>query len=231
MSNAAHSREGHGASPWNKGHKVGQKRALRRQDVRKIRGRLRAEGDKRDLALFNLAIDSKLPGCDLVALHINDVWYRGRVRAHGNVVLQRTGLPVRFEITDETRAAIADWLTQRKKGQISYSRADFMRCHTSRLGSMRALSRIGSPGPVLMLVCMARIPSGAPKCYWSSNRLAISKPPNSCSGIRNWKAPPAISKPNSLKLSSFLKRSSCDLLTGRTSIPWRTRQAPSGRRK
>ena len=118
MSNAAHSREGHGASPWNKGHKVGQKRALRRQDVRKIRGRLRAKGDKRGLALFNLAIDSKLPGCDLVALHINDVWYRGRVRAHGNVVLQRTGLPVRFEITDETRAAIADWLTQRKKGQI-----------------------------------------------------------------------------------------------------------------
>ena|SRR5215470_6531176 len=57
MSNAAHSREGHGASPWNKGRKVGQKRALRRQDVRKIRGRLRAEGHKRDLALFNLAID------------------------------------------------------------------------------------------------------------------------------------------------------------------------------
>jgi hypothetical protein len=51
MSNAAHSREGHGASPWIKGHKVGQKRALRRQDVRKIRGRLRAEGHKRDLAL------------------------------------------------------------------------------------------------------------------------------------------------------------------------------------
>jgi hypothetical protein len=108
MSNAAHSREGHGASPWNKGRKVGQKRALRRQDVRKIRGRLRAEGHKRDLALFNLAIDSKLPGCDLVALHINDVWYRGRVRAHGNVVLQRTGLPVRFEITDETNSGLAD---------------------------------------------------------------------------------------------------------------------------
>ena len=118
MSNAAHSREGHGASPWNKGHKVGQKRALRRQDVRKIRGRLRAEGHKRDLALFNLAIDSKLPGCDLVALKINDVWYRRRVRSHGSVVLQKTGLPVRFEITEKTRAAIADWLTQKKRSQI-----------------------------------------------------------------------------------------------------------------
>ena len=97
---------------WNKGRKVGQKRALRRQDVRTIRERLRAEDRKRDLALFNLAIDSKLPACDLVAIRVKDVYNKNRVRDRASVVLQRSDRPVQFEITPETKEAITDWLSR-----------------------------------------------------------------------------------------------------------------------
>jgi hypothetical protein len=71
---------GSNVPPWNKGRKVGQKRALRPQEVWLIRDRLRAEGRVHDLALFNLALDSKLPARDLVCLQVNDVWYPHRVR-------------------------------------------------------------------------------------------------------------------------------------------------------
>lgn len=78
---------------WNKGRKVGQKRALRPQDVWMIRGRLRAEGRKRDLALFNLAIDSKLSACDLVALQVKDVCHHRvhRSSANSEGASQRSG--------------------------------------------------------------------------------------------------------------------------------------------
>jgi len=78
---------------WNKGRKVGQKRALRPQDVWMIRGRLRAEGRKRDLALFNLAIDSKLSACDLVALQVKDVCHHRVHRSSANTegASQRSG--------------------------------------------------------------------------------------------------------------------------------------------
>ena len=102
---------GSNVPPWNKGRKVGQKRALRPQEVWLIRDRLRAEGRVRDLALFNLALDSKLPARDLVCLQISDVWYPRRVRQRGRVVLQRTGKPLQFEITTETKAAITEWLS------------------------------------------------------------------------------------------------------------------------
>jgi hypothetical protein len=71
-------------TPWNKGRNVGQKRALRPQDVWMIRGRLRAEGRKRDLALLNLAIDSKLFACDLVALQVKDVCHHRVHRSFAN---------------------------------------------------------------------------------------------------------------------------------------------------
>ena len=61
-------------APWNKGRLTGQKRPLKPKDVWAIRVRLQLEGRKRDLALFNLAIDSKLRGCDLLCLQVDDVW-------------------------------------------------------------------------------------------------------------------------------------------------------------
>jgi integrase len=97
-------------TPWNKGRLIGQKRPLKPKDVRAIRVRLQLEQRKRDLALFNLAIDSKLRGCDLVRLRINDMCVDGQIRDHATVIQQKTGRPVQFEVTEQTRAAIRDWL-------------------------------------------------------------------------------------------------------------------------
>ena len=96
--------------PWNKGRLTGQKRPLKPKDVWAIRVRLQLEHCKRDLALFNLAIDSKLRGCDLVRLQVNDICVGGQVRDRTTVIQRKTGRPVRFEITEPTRASIRDWL-------------------------------------------------------------------------------------------------------------------------
>jgi integrase len=96
--------------PWNKGRLIGQKRPLKPKDVRTIRVRLQLEGRKRDLAMFNLAVDSKLRGCDLVRLKIDDVSTGARVRDRATVIQKKTSRPVQFEITEQTRAAIGEWL-------------------------------------------------------------------------------------------------------------------------
>jgi integrase len=96
--------------PWNKGRLIGQKRPLRPKDVWAIRVRLQIGGLAKDLALFNLAVDSKLRACDLVALRISDVEAGGRIRERATIVQKKTGRPVQFEITEPTRAALRDWL-------------------------------------------------------------------------------------------------------------------------
>jgi integrase len=111
--------------PWNKGRLIGQKRPLRPKDVWAIRVRLQIGGFVRDLALFNLAVDSKLRACDLVALRINDVEAGGRIRERATVVQRKTGRPVQFEITEPTRAALRDWLAtpgRRPSGYLFLSR-------------------------------------------------------------------------------------------------------------
>jgi integrase len=100
---------GFAKTPWNKGRLIGQKRPLKPKEVWAIRVRLQLERRQRDLALFNLAIDSKLRGCDLVRLRVNDVCVGSQVRDRATVIQQKTGRPVQFEITDQTRAAIRDW--------------------------------------------------------------------------------------------------------------------------
>ena len=96
--------------PWNKGRLIGQKRPLKPRDVWSIRVRLQVERRARNLALFNLAIDSKLRGCDLVRLQVDDVCAGGRVRDRTTIVQKKTGRPVQFEISEQTRAAIQAWL-------------------------------------------------------------------------------------------------------------------------
>jgi integrase len=107
-------------APWNKGRLIGQKRPLKPKEVWTIRVRLQLERRRRDLALFNLAIDSKLRGCDLVRLRVSDVCVGGRVQDRTTVIQQKTGRPVQFEITEQTRAAIRDWLANTAPGNGQY---------------------------------------------------------------------------------------------------------------
>ncbi|WP_299961920.1 tyrosine-type recombinase/integrase [uncultured Roseobacter sp.] len=97
-------------APWNKGRIVGQKRPLKPKHVWAIRVRLELAGSHRDLALFNMAIDSKLRGCDLVKLKVMDVMASGRIKERASVLQSKTQSPVRFEISEGTRASVKTWL-------------------------------------------------------------------------------------------------------------------------
>jgi integrase len=109
--------------PWNKGKLVGPKPPLRPGQVWSIRTRLQLEGKTRDLVLFNLAIDSKLRGCDVVAMRVNDVAPNGYAMDRATVRQKKTGRPVRFELTEQTRQAIDAHLreTGRKPGQFLFA--------------------------------------------------------------------------------------------------------------
>lgn len=96
--------------PWNKGRVTGQKPPLKPREVWAIRVRLQISNRVRDLALFNLAIDSKLRGCDLVHLRVDDVMQGDQVRTRALVSQRKTSAPVQFEITEQARAAIASWV-------------------------------------------------------------------------------------------------------------------------
>jgi|SRR5271163_1719361 len=106
--------------PWNKGRVVGQKRPLKPKDVWTIRVRLQIKSRKHDLAMFNLAIDSKLRGCDLVALRVDDVCAGGRVRDRATIVQKKTGRPVQFEITENKRSSVQEWLHVRSSNRGPY---------------------------------------------------------------------------------------------------------------
>jgi integrase len=101
--------------PWNKGRMFGPKLALKPKHIWSIRIHLELEHRVRDLALFNMAIDSKLRGCDLVALRVNDICLGASILPRAMVVQHKTGRPVQFEITDPTRAAVRNWLDRRGK--------------------------------------------------------------------------------------------------------------------
>jgi integrase len=95
---------------WNKGKLVGQKAPLRLKDIWAIRVRLQLSNQTRDLALFDLAIDSKLRACDLVKLRVRDVSHGDRIAARTIIMQQKTQRPVQFEITEQTREAVAAWI-------------------------------------------------------------------------------------------------------------------------
>jgi integrase len=95
-----------------KGKLTGPKPPLRVGHVWSIRAKLQLERRVRDLALFNLAIDSKLRGCDLVSVQVDDVSVGGRVRDRATVIQKKTRRPVQFEITEQTRSSIQDWLSE-----------------------------------------------------------------------------------------------------------------------
>ena len=95
---------------WNKDKLVGQKPPLKPKDIWAIRIYLQNAHAVRDLAMFNLAIDSKLRGCDLVALRVRDVTHGSQILPRAMVIQRKTQRPVQFELTEPTRAAVAAWL-------------------------------------------------------------------------------------------------------------------------
>lgn len=119
--------------PWNKGRQVGQKPALKPSEVRAVRRSLKSRGSLRDRVLFEMAIDSKLRGCDLVALKRSDVvMASGEILVRASVLQRKTGRAVRFEISARTRRLLSKWLARpagendswlfpgdRKRGSIS----------------------------------------------------------------------------------------------------------------
>ena len=109
--------------PWNKGKLPGAKPPLRPGHVWSIRTKLQLDGRTRDLALFNIAIDSKLRGCDVVAIRVDDVAPNGYALDRATVRQRKTGRPVRFELTEQTRQAIDDYLrlTGRQPGQFLFA--------------------------------------------------------------------------------------------------------------
>jgi len=142
------------SEPWNRGRLIGQKRPLKPKDVWAIRIRLQLQHRKRDLALFNLAIDSKLRGCDLVRLQVTDVCVGSRVRDRSTVTQQKTGRLVQFEITEQTRASIQEWLANiGARDTIRFSTARLSNRHrvpagdiTGSFGNCPFLSRVSRPG-------------------------------------------------------------------------------------
>lgn len=104
----------HRAEPWNKGKLVGQKRPLKLKEIWGIRIRLQIAQNLRELALFNLAIDSKLRGCDLVNLRVRDIATGSEVASRASIFQSKTGRPVQFEITEQTREAVKNWIASRQ---------------------------------------------------------------------------------------------------------------------
>ena len=105
---------------WNKGRIIGQKRPLLPKQVWAIRARLELAGNLRDLALFNVAIDSKLRGCDLVRLRVKDLVSSERVRERVTVIQSKTGQPVQFELTENTRESVMTWVNSPEMMRIEF---------------------------------------------------------------------------------------------------------------
>jgi integrase len=126
--------------PWNKGKLIGQKAPLKLKEIWAIRVRLELSNRIRDLALFNLAIDSKLRACDLVKLKVRDISHGDRISSRAIVMQQKTERPVQFEITEQTRKSISEWL------QLATLRSDSYlfpsRLHESPHLSTRQYARI-----------------------------------------------------------------------------------------
>ena len=135
--NAAH------REPWNKGKIVGQKAPFKLKDIWALRVRLQMENRVRELAIFNLGIDSKLRGCDLVSLKVRDICHGDQVASRAVVMQRKTQRPVQFELTPATRDAIQKWIKQaglRSDDFVFPSRIHDSHIweHVSTLGSSKA---------------------------------------------------------------------------------------------
>lgn len=160
-------------APWNKGKLVGQKAPLKLRDIWSIRVRLQIQERRRDLALFNLGLDSKLRGCDLVALKVRDIANGDRIAARATTIQKKTGRPVQFELTQPTRDAVESWRRYAGLGLDDYlfpSRVDG--CGHMGYGTTPGSSTAGVPRPVSIPPALARIPCAVPRLPWCIGRRA-----------------------------------------------------------
>jgi len=127
-------------SPWNQGKLVGQKQPLKLKEICAIRIRLEIADRVRDLALFNLAIDSKLRSCDLITLKVKDIANGRTVSRRAMVIQRKTGTPVQFEITMQTRQSVESWIRNANLNHDDYLFKSRLR-HSLHL-SKRQYSRI-----------------------------------------------------------------------------------------
>jgi integrase len=127
--------------PWDKGKLIGAKPPLLLKHVWSIRSKLRVDGQIRDLAMFNLAIDSKLRGCDVVSVKVEDIAPHGVAVARASVRQRKTGRTVKFELTEQTREALDEYLRAfgRKTGDFLFP----SRRH-KRVSRVRSRLRVGS---------------------------------------------------------------------------------------
>ena len=108
------------STPWNKGKLIGQKPPLKLREIWAIRIRLQIKKEIRELAIFNLAIDSKLRSCDLVKLKVRDVYHGNGIIPRAMVLQKKTQQSVQFEITEQTRDALKNWICHKKLGPEDY---------------------------------------------------------------------------------------------------------------
>jgi integrase len=146
--------------PWNKGKLTGAKPPLRPKHVWSIRTKLQMADRKRDLALFNLAIDSKLRGCDVVALKVEDIAPHGYAIERVTVRQKKTGRPVRFEVTEQTRQAVDEYLrvANRKPLPRSVTQSGASRSDNTRVSLATGYVASGS-----IRACSVRIHCGGPR--------------------------------------------------------------------
>ena len=126
--------------PWNKGKLVGQKTPLKLKEIWAIRIRLQIASRCRDLALFNLAVDSKLRACDLMQLRVRDVCHGQSMASRALILQQKTSRPVQFEITEPARTAVSAWISHSKLKAEDYLFPS--RIHASPHLSTRQYARI-----------------------------------------------------------------------------------------
>lgn len=150
-------------APWNKGKLIGPRPPLRQKHVWAIRTRLQIEQQICDLALFNLAVDSKLRGCDVVAVKVDDVAPNGHAIERATVRQRKTGRPVRFELTEQTRQAINEYLAASGQKRDDYQFGGRRPGQSILPANMRAFCLTGSPESGSIRMFTARIRYGGPR--------------------------------------------------------------------
>jgi integrase len=176
--------------PWNKGLLIGQEKPLEPKHVWSIRVRLEIARSRCDLAIFNLAIDSKLRACDLVKLRLDDICSGANVRHRATIVQKKTGRPVQFEITEQSRSSVEAWLPMlRATGSRYLFRS---RLHASFHISTRQYARLVHRW--VESIGLESAPYGThsmrrTKAAQIIARQATCAPCGSSSAILNWRAP------------------------------------------